>query len=258
MKKIKSRDWDRDKNDNDYDKEGSVFESKTYKDRRTGNSFVNDKKKKDNDRRDYGNDDDEEDSDKGYKKEKRDKIKDSPREQKSKKYSDTRKERIKQNEVAKSDKQAAINKIMSSDVKSKINQDDIKPFTQLPHVKTDDLTKLIESIDKKAKIEESSKETHKDSNDNLSDKPFPKVRRNSMDYSETHREESPWEDSPFKRQKSLNIDDRSRSTDREGSEEKDRSDADRRTERRIRNKVTNKIIYLLDSVYFTSNIHCLH
>lgn len=128
---------------------------------------------------------------------------------------------------------------MSSDVKSKINQDDIKPFTQLPHVKTDDLTKLIESMDKKAKIED--KETHKDSNDNLSEKPFPKIRRSSLDCSDTPKEES-----PFKRQKSLNIDDRSRSTDteREGSEEKDKSDADRRTERRIRNKVCslNKLL----------------
>lgn len=136
---------------------------------------------------------------------------------------------------------------MASDVKSKIIQDDIKPFTQLPHVKTDDLTKLIESMDKKAKIEENNKETHKDSNDNLSDKPFPKVRRSSMDCSETPREES-----PFKRQKSLNIDDRSRSTDteREGSEEKDKSDADRRTERRIRNKVT-KYYVLLTSYAFS-------
>ncbi|KOB77392.1 Upf3 regulator of nonsense transcripts-like protein B [Operophtera brumata] len=234
VKKIKPRDWDRDKNDrDDYDKEGSIFESKTYKERKTGSSFVSDKKRKDSDKRDYGNDDDGEDSDKGYRKDKRDKIKDSPREQKSKKYSDTRKERIKQNEVAKSDKQAAINKIMSSDVTSKINQDDIKPFTQLPHVKTDDLTKLIETLDKKTKIVEDLIETHKDSNDNVSDKPLAKVRRNSMDCSETPKEES-----PFKRQKSLNIDDRSRSTDteRDGSEEKDKSDSDRRTERRIRNK----------------------
>ena len=214
-------------------KDGTVFESKSYKDqRKAGVNVLSDKKKKvDTEKRDSGRDDDQgDDSDKGYKKEKRDKFKESPREQKSKKYSDTRKERIKQSEFGKSDKQSAINKIMSSDSKKSMNHDDIKPFTQLPQVKTDDLTKLIEGMDKKLKLNDSSK----DSNDETVTKSVgvSKMRRNSVDSGELPVKD----DLVLKRQNSL--DDRSKSTDREGSEEKEKSESgDRRTERRIRNKV---------------------
>lgn len=186
-----------------------------------------DKKKKVDSDRVNNYDDDGEDSDRGSKKEKRDKNKESPREQKSKKYSDTRKERFK-NDVVKTDKQAAISKLMSSDKSKSLNHDDIKPFTQLPQVKTDDLTKMIDSMDKKMKLEESKK----DSSDEI-EKVVPKIRRSSMESAD-----GPFkEESKLKRQKSLNCDDRCRSTDREGSEEKEKGDVDRRTERRIRNKV---------------------
>ncbi|KAJ8736218.1 hypothetical protein PYW08_006874 [Mythimna loreyi] len=240
VKKIKSREWEKDKvNDTKDDqvkpdnKDGSVFESKSYRDqRKPGINTLSDKKKKlDSDKRDSAKDDDQgDDSDKGYKKDKRDKFKESPREQKSKKYSDTRKERIKQVEYGKSDKQSAINKIMSSDSKAKsINHDDIKPFTQLPHVKTDDLTKIIDGMDKKVKLNDSGKE----SNDETVTKPVgvTKMRRNSLDSGELPIKD----DLVLKRQNSL--DDRSKSTDREGSEEKEKSDSgERRAERRIRNK----------------------
>lgn len=222
-------------------KDGTVFESKSFRDRKAGVNINADKKKKfDNDRKEgFGKDDDPgEDSDKGYKKEKRDKFKESPRELKSKKYSDTRKERVKQTESGKSEKQSVINKIMSADAKSKtLNHDDIKPFTQLPHVKTDDLTKLIEGMDKKAKLDDAdfkSQKDSKDSNDNVTEKiiEVSTIRRNSLGSGEIQCTE----ESFLKRQKSL--DDRSKSTDREGSEEKEKSEStDRRTERRIRNKV---------------------
>lgn len=238
VKKIKSREWEKEKVSDSKDeqlksdsKDGSVFESKSYRDqRKSGINAISDKKKKlDTDKRDSARDDDPgEDSDKGYKKDKRDKFKESPREQKSKKYSDTRKERIKQNEFGKSDKQSAINKIMSSDGKKSMNHDDIKPFTQLPHVKTDDLTKIIDGLDKKVKLNDSSH-----SNDDTVTKSVgvSKMRRNSLDSGELPVKD----DLVLKRQNSL--DDRSKSTDREGSEEKEKSDSgDPRTERRIRNK----------------------
>ncbi|KAF9801572.1 hypothetical protein SFRURICE_015066 [Spodoptera frugiperda] len=243
VKKIKSREWEKEKASDARDdqvksdgKDGSVFESKSYRDRKTGVNVVSDKKKKpDSDKRDAARDDDQvDDDDMGYKKDKRENTKfskESPREVKSKKYSDTRKERIKQTEVGKSDKQSAINKIMSSDNKVKsINHDDIKPFTQQPHVKTDDLTKIIEGMDKKVKLSDS-----KDSNDDSSSKSpsvgVSKMRRNSLESGEMPIKD----DLVLKRQNSL--DDRSKSTDREGSEEKEKSESgDRRTERRIRNK----------------------
>ncbi|XP_063822317.1 regulator of nonsense transcripts 3B-like [Ostrinia nubilalis] len=245
VKKIKPREWDRDKSTSEpkeeslknETKDGTVFESKTYREQRKVGSSVDKKKKLDNDKREMSNKDEEgEDSDKGYKKDKRDKFKESPRELKSKKYSDTRKERVKQIESGKSDKQAVINKMMSSEGKSKINHDDIKPFTQLPQVKTDDLTKLIEGMDKKARIEDSDSKVHKDtkdSNDNVTEREFEvtRVHRNSVDSSESQDKE----ESGYERQKSF--DDRSKSTDREGSEEKEKSESsERRTERRIRNK----------------------
>lgn len=231
-------------------KDGSVFESKTYREqRKAGINILGDKKKKyDNDKKENSTreDDQGDDSDKGYKKDKRDKFKESPREQKSKKYSDTRKERIKQTEFVKSEKQSVINKIMSSDTKVKsINHDDIKPFTQLPHVKTDDLTKIIEGMDKKMKLEESNKDAKsKDSNDETFTKMtsigVSKIRRSSLESGELAVEK---DESVLKRQKSL--DDRGKSTDREESEEKEKSDSgERRAERRIRNKVTT-FLYLL-------------
>lgn len=234
VKKIKSREWEKSFEGKDdqtkSDKEGSVFESKTYKEqRKAGINVITDKKKKyENDKKEI-NDDDGDDSDNGYKKDKRDKLKESPREQKSKKYSDTRKDRIKQNDVLKVDKQSTINKIISTDSKIKsINHDDIKPFTQLPQVKTDDLTKIMADMDKKIKSDEGGKS---------SDETFPtitsvgKVRRNSLESSELSMKD----DNVLKRQKSL--DDRGISTDREESEEKEKSDSGGRcTERRIRNK----------------------
>lgn len=246
MKKIKPREWDKDKSESKDDsvkaesKDGAVYESKTFRDRKAGVISADKKKKIDNDRKESsGKDDDQgEDSDKGYKKDKRDKFKESPRELKSKKYSDTRKERAKQTESYKSEKQSVINKIMSTDGKSKgLNHDDIKPFTQLPHVKTDDLTKLIEGMDKKAKLEDAefkAQKDSKDSNDNVTETiiEVSTIRRNSLGSGEIQSKE----ESSLKRQKSL--DDRSKSSDREGSEEKEKSEStDRRTERRIRNKV---------------------
>lgn len=202
-----------------------------------------DKKKKVDGDKVINYDDEGEDSDRGSRKEKREKNKESPREQKSKKYSDTRKERFKSDTV-KTDKQAAISKLMSSDSKSKsLNHDDIKPFTQLPHVKTDDLTKIIDSMDKKMKLEETKKDSSEET-----EKAVPKIRRSSMESADGPVKEEP----KLKRQKSMNCDDRSRSTDREGSEETDKNDADRRTERRIRNKVTmslQKILIRLKTLF---------
>ncbi|CAH0405321.1 unnamed protein product [Chilo suppressalis] len=242
IKKIKSRDWDKEKAESKDDaKDSTVFESKTFREQRKSNSNISaDKKKRiESDKKEpSGKDEDQAyDSDKGNKKEKRDKYnKESPRELKSKKYSDTRKDRIKQVESVKSDKQSAINKIMSSENKSKsLNHDDIKPFTQLPQVKTDDLTKIIDGMEKKMKVDDSkSQKDTKDSNDNVTEKLVDvstKARRNSFETSGTADKE----ESVLRRQKSL--DDRSKSSDREGSEEKEKGDStDRRTERRIRNK----------------------
>lgn len=140
----------------------------------------------------------------------------------------------------KSEKQLVINKIISTDGKSKsLNHDDIKPFTQLPQVKTDDLTKIIEGMDKKVKLDDTQEVKAKKNCIDLSDTSFvlSKGRRNSLDSGELPAKE----DSGLKRQKSL--DDRSKSTDREGSEEKEKSESsDRRTERRIRNKVCYKFV----------------
>ncbi|CAH0592591.1 unnamed protein product [Chrysodeixis includens] len=242
VKKIKSREWEKEKVSDARDdqvksenRDGSVFESKSYRDqRKAGINSLSDKKKKlDTDKKDSARDDEQgDDSDRGAKKDKRDKFKESPREQKSKKYSDTRKERIKATDFGKSDKQSAINKIMSLENKGKsINHDDIKPFTQLPHVKTDDLTKIIEGMDKKMKLEESSKEATEEAFTKSATVGVSKMRRNSLESSELPVKE----EAVLKRQKSL--DDRSKSSDREGSEEKEKSESgDRRTERRIRNK----------------------
>lgn len=122
---------------------------------------------------------------------------------------------------------------MSSD-KTKSLNDDIKPFTQLPQVKTDDLTRIIDSMDKKMKIEDNNNKikVQKETKDDVFEKVAPKARRNSMESEPSVKEEG-----LLKRQKSLNTDYRDKSTDREGSEEKDKSDVDRRPERRIRNKV---------------------
>ncbi|KAM3967476.1 UPF3 regulator of nonsense mediated mRNA decay [Aphomia sociella] len=246
VKKIKSRDWEKEKQTSDSkedmkseSKDGTIFESKTYRDqRKAGGNIVIDKKKKvDSDKKESTSKDDDQgdDSDKGYKKEKRDKFKESPRELKSKKYSDTRKERVRQSEYMKSEKQSAINKIISSEGKTKaLNHDDIKPFTQLPQVKTDDLAKLIDGMDRKLKLSEQDSKLLKDSNDLLENNiSMTKARRSSLESGEMPMKE----ESTLKRQKSL--DDRSKSTDREGSEEKEKSESestDRRTERRIRNK----------------------
>ncbi|CAG9138658.1 unnamed protein product [Plutella xylostella] len=214
VKKIKPRDWEKDKaatKEDGKEKDGvTVFESKTYRDRdRKGMNSVD--KKKGGDKKD---DEPTDDGDRA-KRDRKDRVKESPREQKSKKYSDTRKERIRSNEVTKTDKPAAK---PESKVKA-LNHDDIKPFTQLPHVRTDDLTKLIEEMDRKVKLEEKGKGVSEDS----------VVRRNSIDYGEDSLREQP----ELKRQKSL--DERGRSSEREGEGERDR-DAERRAERRIRNK----------------------
>ncbi|XP_026759153.2 regulator of nonsense transcripts 3B isoform X2 [Galleria mellonella] len=243
VKKIKSRDWEKEKpltdskeDSKSENKDGTIFESKAYRDqRKTGSNLVIDKKKKmDSDKKESTSKDDDqgEDSDKGFKKEKRDKYKESPRELKSKKYSDTRK--VKQTEFIKSEKQSVISKIMSSEGKTKtLNHDDIKPFTQLPQVKTDDLAKIIDGMDRKLKLNEIDSKVEKDSED-LSENNvigITKTRRSSLESGELPVKE----ESTLKRQKSL--EDRSKSTDREGSEEKEKSEStDRRTERRIRNK----------------------
>ncbi|XP_059051055.1 regulator of nonsense transcripts 3B isoform X2 [Achroia grisella] len=241
VKKIKSRDWEKEKlidikeDTRSESKDGTVFESKTYRDQRKAN-LLNDKKKRiDNDKKEnISKDDDQgEDSDKGFMKEKRDKFKESPRELKSKKYSDTRKDRIKQNDFVKSEKQSVISKIISSEGKSKVLNHDIKPFTQLPQVKTDDLAKIIDGMDRKFKLNETDTNVEKDYNDLLDSNAIglTKARRSSVGSSEI----SIKEESILKRQKSL--DDHSKSSDREGSEEKDLSEStERRSERRIRNK----------------------
>ncbi|XP_023945307.2 regulator of nonsense transcripts 3B [Bicyclus anynana] len=246
VKKIKPRDGEKDKLSNERDDDGksenklsAVFESKTYREhRKIGASTLIDKKKKiDGDKKDGSNKNEDPDDDKFAKKEKRDKFKESPREQKSKKYSDTRKERLKQVELGKSDKQSAINKMMSTEGKSKSsNYDDIKPFTQLPQVKTDDLTKIIEDLDRKVKLDDDFKSRKEYLHEKLEliskldDGDIAKMRRNSLDSGDMPREEI-----TLKRQNSL--DDRSKSTDREGSEETEKNESiDRRTERRIRNK----------------------
>lgn len=243
VKKIKPRDGDigndlRDEDSKVIDKDATVFESKTYKDqRKIGINLADKKKKIDGDKKDYLTKEDEGDDDKLLKKERRDQFKEPPREQKSKKYSDTRKERLKQVEQGKSDKQSVISKIMSSDGKSKsLNHDDIKPFTQLPQVKTEDLTKLIEDMDRKVKMDEDNKNKESIRNkfkfntkNDLVE--ITKIRRNSMDSGDIPFKEEPI----LKRQNSL--DDRSKSSEREGSEEKEKSEnSERRAERRIRNK----------------------
>ncbi|XP_038208191.1 regulator of nonsense transcripts 3B [Zerene cesonia] len=235
VKKIQSRDWDKEK-PNDYkDDDGSIYESRSYKDRKIVSSNVVDRKKKfDNDKKgSYGKDDDNFD-DVDYKKDKYDKVLDSPREQKSKKYSDTRKERIKLAD-GKSEKQNTISKMISETKPKTLNHDDIKPFTQLPHVKTDDLTKLLES---KSKGEDLNAKHTKSSNEDISIKEYKcedsndtKVRRNSLEPGDFTSKEK----SMLQKQKSL--EDRSKSIEREDSEEKEKSEStDRRTERRIRNK----------------------
>ncbi|CAG9581562.1 unnamed protein product [Danaus chrysippus] len=239
IRKIKSREWDKEKADTKEDQiksDKDVFEYKTYREQRkaASTSVIDKKKKLDVDKKDYSKDDEQLDDYDKYKKEKRtEKVKESPRETKSKKYSDTRKERLKQAELGKTEKQTAINKIISSEGKSKsLNHDDIKPFTQLPQVKTDDLTKIIEDMDRKVKLDEADSKAF----DKIDMEPQDAVdvaimRRNSLESGDISRKD----ESTLKRQKSL--DDRSKSTDREGSEEKEKSESgDRRTERRIRNK----------------------
>ncbi|XP_073958191.1 uncharacterized protein isoform X2 [Choristoneura fumiferana] len=251
IKKIKPREWEKDKSSKPKEdsgkiesKEGTVFESKTFREqRKAGVSLVDTKKKLDNERKDSKNDDDE-DSDKN-KKDKPTKTKDIVREQKSKKYSDTRKERTKQSEIIKSDKQSVTSKSLPIDGKVKsLNHDDIKPFTQLPQVKTDDLSRIIDGMDKKMKLDELQKHLE-NSNENAHNKNSDesvgviKIRRSSLESGEVPMKE----ESSLKRQKSL--DDRGKSADREGSEEIEKGDsADRRTERRIRNKDRpSRVIY---------------
>ncbi|KAL4712649.1 hypothetical protein ACJJTC_007946 [Scirpophaga incertulas] len=230
VKKIKSRDWDREKSSDNKDdpiRDGTIYESKTYREQRK----LIDKKKYD--RKEEEQDDE---SDKGFKKEKREKFKESPREIKSKKYSDTRKERTKQTESGKLDKQSVIGKMIASDSKTKsLNYDDIKPFTQLPQVKTDDLSKIIDGMERKVKLDDfniKSLKSSRDSNDNVTENKIElsRARRNSLESSDiVDKEEFDYIQKSF--------DDRSKSTDREGSEEKEKSESiDRRNERRIRNK----------------------
>lgn len=253
IKKIKSREWEKEKSvteskDDDVKetRDGTVFESRTFREqRKLISTTLGDKKKKmDGDKKEYAPKDEDvtEDYDKNFKKDKKDKFKESPREQKSKKYSDTRKERLGKTEFAKTDKQTVISKMLLSENKSKThNYDDIKPFTQLPQVKTDDLTRIIEGMDRKVKLDDSN-DNKKDANDNTESISVIKQRRNSLDSNDIAMKE----ESTLKRQKSL--DDRSKSTDREESEEVDKGDnTERRAERRIRNKVRDsflKFVYL--------------
>lgn len=254
VKRIKPREGERDKSVSDVKddditecKDSSVFEGKIFKDQRKLigiNTGIDKKKRIEVEKKEIARDD-EEDADK-LKKERRDKFKESPREQKSKKYSDTRKERLKQAEMGKSDKQSVISKLMFSEGKSKsLNYDDIKPFTQLPKVKTDDLTKMIEDMDRKLKVDDQSDSKNQEKNDLETSK----FRRNSLDSGDM----SGKEESSLKTQKSL--DERSRSSDREGSEEKEKGDgSDRRTEKRIRNKV---ICFLVLGLLLLKNLAIL-
>lgn len=148
------------------------------------------------------------------------------KETRAKKYSESRRERKKQLDALKTDKEddESNNK---PEVKVKtINQDDIKPFTQLPQVKTDDLInviKLMEEMDKKMKLEEN--ETKKENlKPDKEARITTKVRRNSSEVVESKN------DHEFNRQNSLD------DSSREDSVEKDRDGADRRSEKRIRNK----------------------
>lgn len=203
------------------------------------NNAVDKKKKFDSDKKD---DEPTDDGDKAKKD--KDKTKESPREQKSKKYSDTRKDRVKLDGV-KADK--LIGSKPEIKLSKSMSHDDIKPFTQLPHVKTDDLTKLIEEMDRKVKLDETQSDGKLLKDTIITDakvmsvkkeydfKPTNKIRRNSFDSGEV----SPKEESQLKRQNSLN--DRSKSTDREDSEEKEKSEGNDRSERRIRNKVQTSL-----------------
>ncbi|CAK1540088.1 unnamed protein product [Leptosia nina] len=229
VKKIKPREWDKDKSNNELKDDSDVYETRSYKDRKIGYGSGLDRKKRLDDKKGYKDDEDFEEAD--AKKDKSEKSSESPRDQKIKKYSDTRKEK---NKVAdgKSDKQSAINKMMSEKLKS-MNHDDIKPFTQLPQVKTEDLTKLLES---KWKGEESK--SLKDSNDDVftnrkeNEKASnTKIRRNSLEPGDLA---SPDE---CMLEKQISYEDRSKSIEREDSEEKEKSESsERRTEKRIRNK----------------------
>nr|BAM19810.1 unknown unsecreted protein [Papilio xuthus] len=120
--------------------------------------------------------------------------------------------------------------MMLSENKSKShNYDDIKPFTQLPQVKTDDLTRIIEGMDRKVKLDDSHEK--KESNHSTDSIGVIKQRRNSLDSNDVPMKE----ESTLKRQKSLDY--RGKSTDREESEEVDKGEnTERRAERRIRNK----------------------
>ncbi|XP_063548423.1 regulator of nonsense transcripts 3B [Cydia strobilella] len=250
IKKIKPREWEKDKSSKPREeqskpdnKEGTVYESKTFREqRKSGMGFATDKKKRhDSDKKD----DDDDESDKS-KIDKPIKPKDGVKEQKSKKYSDTRKERTKPTEAVKADKQSFTGISTLSDGKYRsMNHDDIKPFTQLPQVKTDDLTRIIDGMEKKTKLEEvkprkdSEEATDECSKTNDEPTALAKVRRSSLDSGEGLNND----DSALKRQNSL--DDRGKSTDREGSEEKEKSEStDRRNERRIRNKDRpSRVIY---------------
>lgn len=227
VKKIKSREWDKDKS-NDGKDDSDIYDSRSYKDRKM--TFAVDKKKKFDDKK--GNyKDDEEFDEIDIKKDKSEKF-DSPREQKSKKYSDSRKDRVKLAD-AKSEKQSAINKMMSEKPKA-LNYDDIKPFTQLPQVKTEDLSKLLESKSKEEEVR-FAKDSKVDTAEKLEakndDSSETRMRRNSLEPGDLIKGER-------KLKKQISSEDRSKSIDREGSEEKEKSEStDGRTERRIRNKV---------------------
>lgn len=232
VRKIKTRESEKEKKDSKEDQtkldDGMVFESKSYKERKP-NLKIDKKKKSENDR--IEKEDEVGDDLDGQKKDKREKnkIQESPREQKSKKYSDTRKERIKQNVlITKSEKEYALSKLISLCPKSTALSNDIKPFTQLPQVKTDDLSKIIDGMDKKTKLE-AKEETTRNSKDSDKVETKSNVRRNSLDSNKaTSNDES---DS-----KKTTFEERPKSSEREGSEEKEKCDGERRAERRIRNK----------------------
>lgn len=246
MKKTTPGEWEKDKSKSKDEqkvvenKDDVIFESKSYKDQRKSTALgVSDNKKK------FGDKKDEEFRDDDKSERKRDKYKESPREQKSKKYSETRKERLKTNDVMKVEKSltAKLSSMQAgdkvNDVKVKsLNNDDIKPFTQLPQVKTDDLAKVIEEMDRKMKMEEQAHDSKFRDSTDMYDMDArvlsSKIRKNSIDYSESPEDEY---GSAF-RQRSI---DESSKSSREDSVEKDKVDGDdRRSEssRRIRNKVS--------------------
>lgn len=276
VKKIKSRDWERDKavaKKKDDDSVSTKSGTGTNDGKDTKNSQVKSGSRSFRESRKYPEeqrkkgDAERKDTSKlkeSNSKDKRDKVRDSLKDQKpkeSKKYSDIRSDRIKNNEKKPENEKFEYDKTSNTEVKSnssdaksvacklsKLNSE-IKPFTQLPKVKTEDLSRVIDEMDKnvnKLRLEEKKDEQkpvedgENDKNDKDSEEIIEQVvgkcepsiqqRRSSLESTELACKE----DNQFRRHKSL--DEKSKSV--EADEVKDKNDigGDPRTERRIRNK----------------------